>query len=470
MKFALSFVSVLAVIVGALLFIQFQVYSEQADTEQKQFRYSQEIEIVYRGESLDIRQHFNHLPESEVTIQWPKDAVNVSCFIESENSCNRLTEEQTVFKEGNTQNQSVSYVIPLKDGLTSRQLLTNVFAQLSDGEVQYSTVHISTDRSIKGQWVTGLPIVGTQQLALVNYSMFSGTGRVKDLFWQDGAFALQQQSDQLSIYSKTPLKNAFYEKLSNVNFINEDHIAVINGSNLTGIQGYRMLFIPNITVAKLKDQAVLSEIEAMYKLNDSPLWVKQLLATYLTGTPYGEEKVNGIISTLNNQMSESQKQQWLERIEQLKGEVITADVLDKEISKIFGATTHYFTMNDNSASTFPFLFNDSRKVYVDEKKQENIQVVLKDSQILYSAIPLLNTLGYEAKQGQNGFYVNSDKRVFRFPEQPGFYVFNQRRYDIVSEPIKLIAGEYFIEEAWLQRLFLVEVEKDEDTITIKKTN
>ena len=216
MKIAVSFFSVLIVLIGSMLFVQYQVYSDQLDSVEQGFKYSQEIEIVYRGESLDIRQHFKNLPEHDLSIQWPKDAVNPSCFIETEQSCSRLTEDTTKFTAGETRAQSVSYVIPLDGGLSSRELMKNVFVSLAGGEVQFSTVHISTESDIEGQWVTGLPLIGEQQLALVNYTMFSGTGQVKDLFWQTGEFALQKQTDVLSIYSKAPLKNAFYEKLEKV--------------------------------------------------------------------------------------------------------------------------------------------------------------------------------------------------------------------------------------------------------------
>jgi len=63
--------------------------------------------------------------------------------------------------------------------------------------------------------------------------------------------------------------------------------------------------------------------------------------------------------------------------------------------------------------------------------------------------------------------VNSETRVFRFPEaEHGFYVFNQRRYNTTSSPLSVVAGDYYIEEAWLQRLFLVDLQKDEQSIRI----
>ncbi|MEK4424311.1 RNA polymerase II [Solibacillus sp. FSL K6-1523] len=466
MKIAVSFFSFLAVIIGTMLFVQYQVYSEQLDTVDKGYHYSQEIEIVYRGESLDIRQHFKNLPTEEIAIQWPKSAVNPNCFIENENSCARLSEDSTKFKAGETRAQSISYVIPLENGLQSGKLLKNIFATLNNGNILFSTVHITTDRNVEGQWVTGLPLIGEQQLTLVNYVMFSGAGPVKDIFWQDGGFDLQKQTDILSIYSKTPLQAAFYDKLEQVNFLNEDHLAVINGTNKDGLEGYRMLFLPDITVAKVQQKVIISQLETSYQFGDSPHWIKELVASYLTGTVFGSEKTKEVASTITGQMTDQQLADWNERLIALEGEKMNAKVLDEQLSEVLGSSTNFVTMNAESKTFYPFLYIDSREIFVNLHEQKDIHVILKDGEVLYSANELLNAIGYQVEIGENGYYVTSETRAFRFPSEPGFYVFNQRRYNTVSTPIKIVADQYYIEESWLQRLFLIELTKSNNRITI----
>lgn len=466
MKIAVSIFSFLAILIGAIVFVQFQVYSEEVETIEKGFNYSQEIEIVYRDESLDIRQHFKNLPSKEVTIQWPSSSVNPSCFIENEHSCSRLTEDSLKFKEGDTRAQSISYTIPLEKGLQSQKLMKNVFATLKNGDVQFSTVHITTDKDVEGQWVTGLPLIGEQHLALVNYTMFSGKGPIMDLFWQSGSLDFQKQSDVLSIYSSTPLSEAFYEKLAKVNYLNYDHLSIINGKNVDGLESDRMLFLPELTVAKVQQSVIISQLELMYQLEDTPNWMKQLVASYLTGTVFGSDKTKEVAATITAQMTDGQLEDWKKRLKALEGEVINAKVLDEQLSAVFGASTNYITMSARSKTSYPFLYNDPREIYVNKQKQGDIQVILKDGEVLYSADALLKALGYEVKVGENGYYVTNETRVFRFPTEAGFYVFNQRRYNTVSMPIKTVANQHFIEETWLQRLFLVELSKSENRITI----
>ncbi|MEK3764872.1 MULTISPECIES: RNA polymerase II [unclassified Solibacillus] len=466
MKIAVSIFSFLAVLIGTVLFMQFQVYSDEVGSVDKGYNYSQEIEIVYRGESLDIRQHFKNLPKEELTIEWPISSTNPNCFIENEHSCARLSEDSKKFKEGETRAQSISYVIPLENGLQSRKLMKNVFASLKGGNVQFSTIHITTEQEIEGQWVTGLPLIGEQKLSLVNYSMFSGEGPVKDLFWQDGGFELQNKIGALSIYSKTPLKPAFYEKLENVKFLSEGHLAVINGTNIDGMEGFRMLFLPDITVAKVQQKVIISQLETTYDFGESPHWLKEMVASFLTGTIFGSEKTKYISSTITAQMTDDQLEEWRERLREMEDEALNVESLDALLSEVLGASTKFLTMNAQMDKRYPFLYNDPREIYVNLKKQSDVQVVLKDAEVLYSADSLLKHLGYDVSIGENGYYVTSETRAFRFPNDPGFYVFNQRRYNTVSLPVKQVAGQYFIEESWLQRLFLVEINKSENRLTI----
>lgn len=467
MKFAISFFVILVTTISALLFMQFQVYSDHIDLNEHTFNYSQEIEIVYRGESLDIRHHFKNLPNSEIAIVWPNKAENASCFIETEYSCSRLSEDLNTFNSGENGTQSLSYIIPLNGGLKSNELMKDLFIKLKDGTVKYTTLHISTDSEIGGQWVTGLPLVGQQSLSLVNYSMFNGEGNVQDLYWKAGNLALQQTTNTISVYAKKPTTAAFNEKLAKLEFLNDEHIAVVEGENNSQLPSKRILFLPQITTNEIQRHVLFAQLNAMYHFVDTPRWVKEVMVSYLTGSSFGGERATEIIQTLTNKMTDEQLAKWLEQLKALEGKEVTPIVLDEALSAVFGIHTSYFSLNTASKEIFPFLFNDKRTVYLNGEQQKSIDVIFKDGLVLYSAQDVLNGLGYTARKGPKGYYVESATRAFRFPNEPGFYVFNQRRYNTNSEPIVQIAGQYYIEETWLQRLFLVEVQKTEENINLQ---
>lgn len=467
MKFALSFFSILALIITGTLFFQYHAYSSDLETGIGDFHYSQEIEIVYRENSLDIRHHFKNLPNQKVKIKWPEKATNASCFIENEKSCERLSDEVSYFAKGETKSQSVSYIIPIEGGLKNKMLLQNVFATLMNGEASYSIVSISTDSKVNGQWITGLPLVGQQQLVLVNYTMFRGNGTVKDLYWQAGKLKVQEQSPVLSIYAQQAIPHGFLKSLENLQFLNDEHIAIIQEKSPVVAHDERLLFLPTLTAQAVEQEVILSQIKSQFKFVDSPEWLSEVVASYLLNDQIGGERTKKIITNLNEYMTDNQQQTWQETLKKLGDESISPDTLDKYLSQVLDAKTSYFTLNAQQKNgVYPLLFEDARDVYVNDVLKEDVRVIRYEGQTLYTADALLPELGYSAKEGQNGYYVNSEHRTFRFPKEPGFYVFNQRRYSTISEPIIKIADHYYVEEAWLQRLFLVELQKKDDRIQV----
>jgi len=468
MKFAMSFFSILALIITGTLFFQYHAYSSDLETGDGEFHYSQEIEIVYRENSLDIRQHFKSLPNQKVEIKWPENAVNPSCFIDNEKSCDRLSKEVSYFNKGETKSQSVSYIIPIKGGLKDKMLIQNVFATLTNGESSYSVVHISADSKIVGQWITGLPLVGQQKLSLVNYTMFSGYGTVRDIYWQTGNLKAQEQTPVLSIYSSGAISKDFLKSLENFKFLNDQHIAIIQEKNPVKEHDDRLLFLPELTEQAVEQEVILSQIKSQYKFKDSPTWLPEVVASYLVKDTIGSDKAKKIVKTLKEYMTTTQDAAWQEALNKLGEEPISPASMDDLLSEVLNAKTSYFKLNSaQEKGTYPLLFEDERSVYVNDVLKEDVHVILYEGQVLYNADKLLPYLGYTAGEGKNGYYINSDNRTFRFPKEPGFYVFNQRRYSTISEPIIKIANNYYVEEAWLQRLFLVELQKSDGRINIK---
>jgi len=299
--------------------------------------------------------------------------------------------------------------------------------------------------------------------------MFSGNGTIRDIYWQSANLNVQEQSPVLSIYAPGAISKDFLKSLENLQFLNDQHIAIIQEKNPMKEHDDRLLFLPTLTAQAVEQEVVLSQIKSQYNFVDSPEWLPEVVASYLISDPIGGEKTKKIIKTLNDYMTDAQQQAWQETLKKLGDESISPDTMDKYLSQVLDAKTSYFTLNAAQQNgTYPLLFEDARDVYVDDTLKEDVHVILYEGQVLYTADTLLPYLGYSAAEGKNGYYVNSEHRTFRFPKEPGFYVFNQRRYSTISEPIIKIADHYYVEEAWLQRLFLVELQKKDERIQVLK--
>lgn len=470
MKFAVSIFSMLLVVVGAMLFVQYQVYSDHEQMIEKEFYYTQEIAIEYREDSLDVRHHFKNLPKNEVEIIWPSTAVETGCFLEQEHSCNRLDEAKTKFNVGENHAQSVSYVIPLNGQLQTDKLLQDVFAKLNLGDASYTTVHITTNPQMNGTWITGLPTIGQQQLSLVNYTMFAGTGGVEDIYWLKQGAAFTKKTDQYSIYAKDPIGEAQTQVVDKLALMNEEHIAIVQTPTLPAVDGHRIAFVPTMTDEAIQYRATVAHINNVYAFKEVPNWLKQVVASVIAGQPFGEEKAIRVFNELNEKLTESQLEEFESQLGELKHKEVTVSVIDTALSNTLNGYTKFFSLNNNSDAFYPIVYTDHRPIEVNGETKDQLHVILDEGYVLYPADLLLQNLGYETSVGPNGYYVTKEGHTYRFPnDEHQFYVYNNKRFNIATNPFHEVAGIRYIEESWIQRLFTVNIEKSNAKISITTT-
>ena len=466
-KAAVIVFALLIFVNGLLLTFQFHVFSDKVDNEQQTFKYNQVIDIVHRGNQLIVTQTFTDLPESNVIISWPEKIKNKKCVQDAKGKpekCDRMDQTLTQFKEGTSTTQKLQYVIPLaKGGIQSRTLLANKFLTLKHGVVSHTQLHISDEERIGGQWFTGLPRVATRSLALTDYSYYQGTGAVYELYWQKTPLKKAFTNDRATVYGGGEMTQQLQDALVKAIDSNTNHVDVIHAEQPKN--GVRIIFAKSIHSDQLPGYVAVNVIKQKYSFSGSD-WLPTVVASILDDSVYGATKTRAMLNTLYDYMSESQLKEWKAQLQKLEGKKVTNDVLDQTLSESLDATTSYFAMNGASKGLAPLLFEDGRSVYVNDVQQKNMRIILKDGRVLYAATPLFDTLGYTAKTGKNGYYVKNAKQSYRFPMTSAFYVFNNKRYDIASQPFEVVNGQYYVEEAWLIRLFGADIQKLDERIDI----
>jgi hypothetical protein len=450
-----------------ILFFQYQVYSSSLNEKESTFSYSQEISVTYRDNRFYIVHTFHQLPENEITITWPLQSENRACFMGNGDSCTRLVEDLHVFKEGKASEQQISYEIPVKDSLTQPRLFKGVFASLLDGSVDHSMVHVTDVTKSNGLWLTGLPAIGKESLSLVDYKLFNGDGGVSDLYWQKDDFPAVYKDHLLSIYSNQPISEATKKTLNEIKLADSNHVAVIVNNKTNEFQANRFVFIPTIALPNVKDDIILRSVQSGYSFSANATYSLEVMASFLTNQTIGSEKSMRMYDNLMTYMTTTQIDEWKDQLRQLKGQAISPKLLDSVLSKTLNQKTSFFELNEQlEEKHFPLLFEDTRTVYINELEQNTMKVIFNEGRVLYSVEPMLSLLGYTTEKGQNGYYIKNAARAFRFPMMEPFYVFNERRYEVLSQPIEELAGDYYIEESWLVRLFLVDIQKEERRINI----
>ncbi|MFF2752371.1 hypothetical protein ACFVR1_01280 [Psychrobacillus sp. NPDC058041] len=469
MKFVISFLSMLLIVTNSvLLLFQYHVYSSTLEEDGASFYYEQEIELKLKSNKIIVKQHFNNLPKEPMTILWPISSENRSCDLSMGESCQRLSEDLTVFKEGEASQQSISYELPFTETFQDGNLLSGFLAKIENGESSYSTLHVTDELKRGGMWVSGLPIIGSASLNLIDYSLSYGPGDISELYWQKDVLPVKYEDDYFTIYSQKDLSKEFITQLQELHIPNKEHVSVLMENNKKDINASRIAFIDSEDIATVHRELIVKNVLLKYGMDSSNLLLAEVISSYLVNHPIGSEKAVWMYETLNNYFTSEQLADWNSKVN--RNRKLDAEKLDKLLSNTIGLKTYYFTLNLQAGKEyFPLLFEDSRTVYINELQQEDMKVLFKDGKVLFGAEPLLEVLGYTFKETEKGLYVQNDTRAFRFPIHEPFYVLNKKRFDAMSEPFEKIGSDYYIEEAWMIRLFLVDIEKQDKRINITQS-
>ena len=128
-------------------------------------------------------------------------------------------------------------------------------------------------------------------------------------------------------------------------------------------------------------------------------------------------------------------------------------VLDELIGEVTGFKTSYFKRNmKDKSGEHPFLFEDPREVVLDGTVHPEIRIILKDGKTFYPANELLSLVGYSVTSNERSIYIESPLRQFRFPKKELFYVYNERKFDVVTMPFEILDGDVLFRGKLVQTL------------------
>ncbi|KAA0966622.1 hypothetical protein FQ087_10470 [Sporosarcina sp. ANT_H38] len=459
---------VLLLIVNSLLIYMHYYQAEGANGHELDIAtFTQEIEVVNRPEGLHIRQHFSGLSNVRHEIVWPKDSINRSCYLVDATSCNRLDENSIAFLEGENDRQSISYVIPKEGLMKQTALYREPFAGLHGSSASYTLFHMTDETGIGGLWVNGLKRVGAKKMTNINYALFRGEGEVKDLYWQRTNLPVLYAGDRLSVYGAGSNTAGLEEVDSALKAIDANHSTIVVDATNPSVNATRFIVSKNADVDKVSDRFLRGSMYARFTIPEKERMTAELVASILGGKPIGMEKSRKAYKMLTESITVEELKQFKKMLNDSSGQEVNASVLDSLAGEVTGFKTSYFTKNIYDATAFhPFLIEDPRETKFEGASTTGVQLILKDGKTLYPAKKILNLAGYTIKSNDRSIYIENGTRKFRFPKKELFYVYNEKKYDVVTMPFEILEGDLYFEESWFKRLFLLSIEKTANTIDI----
>lgn len=445
-------------------------YNDEGNaTSDVQPTYSQEIEVMNRPDGLYIRHHFTGLSDVRYEIAWPKISTKRSCYLNDGIECSRLNDNITAFVEGESDKQSITYVIPKDKAMAHSALFENVFAKLDQSVVDSTLLHVTDEMGVGGSWVTGLEHIGMKKMDLVDYSLYMGNGILTDLYWYEKELPVLYSGENLSVLGPNAALNLadFKEADAALNSIDALHSTIVIADNTNRVNSGRFIVSELGETKDIADVFLVNSMHAQFSLSKEEPLMAEIIASLLSHKAVGSEKSRKIVEVLNHELTSSELEEVVEMLHNQNGQTIDASFLDDVIGDVTGFKTTFISKNNDAEIDFyPFLLEDPREVMIADKAISGASPIIKEGKPLYPATKIMQELGYKISSTNQSLYIENTLRNFRFPLNELFYVYNERRYNLNSMPFERIGDEFYFEEAIFIRIFLVEVNKTAEIIEV----
>ena len=455
---------------GLLIFIHYNEAGNVTAGSAIQLSYGQEIEVMNRADGLYVRHHFTQLSDSRLEIVWPEESIDRACYLKDADTCLRLNENTTAFEAGEAESQSISYVIPNKGAKGKVMLFKDIFAKLHNASVSTTIMHITDEMNLEGQWVNGLEQLGKKTMDLVNYSLFKGYGAVTDLYWQKVEQPLLYTNDRLTVYGDANpdvTDSQFQKMVGGLAMIDAPHSVIILGNKSGEVDSNRFTITKKTDLKKVIDLLQINHLSNQYKLPSDEPWTTEIIASLLSGRAIGSDIAHSAYDLLSEHFTGDEMEQMTKSIRQKNNEDLNGGLLDKVFQEVTGFRTSFFEKNSQATNKlYPLLLEDAKDLYVTGENRVGSGVIIKEGKMLYPVTEILSELGYNISKNEQSLYIESTTKNYRFPMKEKFYVYNERRFDVLSIPFERIEDEFYFEESIFIRIFHVEIEKTEEKITI----
>lgn len=451
---------------AGLIYMHYSQSAGATGAADKPGAFRQEIEVVHRQDALYIKHHFYGLDTNRYEIIWPAASVEQRCLEEEQSSCSRLHESGVAFEEGEAASQSLFYKIPIQEPLVGRKLFEAPFVQLQNASTLTTLLHFTDETDRGGMWLNGMERVGMVEKERIHYKLFRGIGFANELYWQATELPLTFTTNQLSVYGNGLQEDEANELDHALKAIGADHVSLVLTSEHRPLHAQRLIVEDQGQAGNAKNYVLQSGLRSRFAMPSNEPSLANVTASILSGEPIGTKAEQQVFMRLKETLSEAHFEEFSKALRQKFHQQLSAKVLDDMILEVTGWSTSYFTntIHEQRLSS-PFLFEDPRPVVVNGNELMK-KVILRDGNSFYSASSVLKTLGYSIRQNEQSIYIEKEGRNYRFSKIEPFYVLNDRKYDYTAIPYATINGELYFDENWLRRLFLVVIEKENESIVI----
>lgn len=462
-KVSILMISGLIIIICAVVFWQWQVFSKDSD---KAAEPKEELSITaavkVEANQLRVKQTFQGLDanrkyEALISAQLSE----IKCKDAEGNPC-----EDAFGKLPKGTDIQFEYVI--KSGPGFSLFLNDWLIVLKDAAVSKSRIEIVDHYNRKGTWASGLPLKGFKQTELLHYYVFEGVNSNPSLYWQEKPLIKLNGQKEIQYYTSQK-EQAIYE-FPSLATLADNHLSVVITDGQRSVHGNGLLLAGN----KLTDKEVEQELATALMASKLGTergregFILDTLASLVIKREPENAKSKAMAAELKNTLSAEETVDFISYFS--KERQLDASALDEYLSSVKGRNTKFFLQNSTGdQEVFPLLFTDPRSVIVNGKVRDGLEVVVKNDEHLFPLVPTMAALGYKTKLGTDVtvMEISSAGRNYSFNLKNKTFMIDGQNFGLLENPFQYINGEWFLEKRWFHGIFKVKISEKDDSFFLE---
>lgn len=452
----------LSAVIGCILFIQWKGYSLEKDKDAAKLE--QTVIVRHGYNEFSIKQVIKNLPEGQYQMRFPENAKEIDCFFGEDKACKWVSEQKNKLK-GN--GEPVTFTYKLKAPSSPSEFWLENWGAIIEGvPFSFTRVQLTELSWRKGSWAAGDDLAGKQKMDAIDYYVFEKDGGLPALYWQSKDLLSTEMNHHLTIYSEgdPSLDSLVLQKI----VPNEKMSVIISSYAKEVTEKENFLFIPIQT--KDTDER-LTRLLLNKKINykEGEEWYIDLIASLMMGTPVQNNKVEKIRKTISSILTKDQLERWLESVLSVETELSSVK-MDELLESTANIKTDFFQRNAKISQSFhPFYFMDTREVYVNEHKVDDVKIMLQNDRTYISFVPLMKRLGYHIDSSSQAgeMVINKDGDTYHFFFSKKLFHLNGEQFGFRNNPFFVNQKEVYLDIAAITSLFHLNIVESTHEIQIK---
>ncbi|QHE52076.1 hypothetical protein [Pontibacillus sp. HMF3514] len=426
-----------------------------------------QIQLTHSNDSISVTQTMKNLKEGTYPFVIPSNADKVQCENEEGKPCLIQNQEVTISK-----NQQIRWQYQLSSNKDDK-VYSDWYIQLQRNNKAIETsmnVEVIEKNDPFLKWMAPAKLHADIQKEYIHYYRWSSDSSSSFPLLHMALNSYEMfKEDDLYIYAKGSLGKK-YQKL-------------INAWKELPLEGPFIIIVNNDLQETIgKEHMILSEVDeeaiSMYWLSQSLQsnyyvkqdWLISMLTHYFYDIPIQDEKSEKMIKDLSKQLSVSQKQQFLQEINEAESNQLPVE-LDQDLQRIIGKPTTYFKQNKHKNDPYvPLYFIENKSLKVGgEEADITWQPIVYQRERYYPLAGIASLFEFElvALPSESLYILRKDGESWRFSLNKKTFVHNEENFGVVSDVLIEIQREVFIKEKYIEEL--LGIKADEGSYSINLT-